>query len=86
MRWIDYREKLGIGFNDEQKFHVLRNKVLLFFDFLEEYDLYTIESFRQYAMMVGTHIYYGSNFFNALKTIFGGLNNIHELLAHYMAG
>lgn len=85
MRWIDYREKLGIGFNDEQKFHVLRNKVLLFFDFLEEYDLYTIESFRQYTMMVGTRIYYGSNFFNALKTIFDGLNNIHELLAHYMA-
>ena len=24
MKWVDYREKLGIGFNDEQKFQMLK--------------------------------------------------------------
>lgn len=25
MNWIDYREKLGIGFNDNEKFKILSN-------------------------------------------------------------
>ena len=34
MKWIDYRKKLGIGFDDEQKFNALKNKIINFIDFL----------------------------------------------------
>ncbi len=32
MRWIDYRKKLGIGLNDEQKFEALKNNTILCFN------------------------------------------------------
>lgn len=31
MKYVDYREKLGIGFNDEQKAAALSNKIRSFF-------------------------------------------------------
>ena len=37
MKWIDYREKLGIGFNDEDKFNMLMNKIDLYIDRLSDF-------------------------------------------------
>lgn len=34
MKYIDYREKLGIGFNDKEKAGMLADRILLFFDLL----------------------------------------------------
>lgn len=34
MKWIDYREKLGIGFDDNQKFILLKNKTVVFTRYL----------------------------------------------------
>ena len=41
MKWIDYREKLGIGFEDEEKFGMLKNKVLNYIEILTSYDDYS---------------------------------------------
>lgn len=27
MNWMDYREKLGVGFSDEEKFRMFRNRI-----------------------------------------------------------
>lgn len=35
MKWVDYREKLGIGVNDEQKFTMFKNKIHLLFEILK---------------------------------------------------
>lgn len=35
MKWVDYREKLGIGVNDEQKFSMFKNKIHILFELLE---------------------------------------------------
>ncbi len=53
MKWIDYREKLGIGFNDEQKFIMLKNKFFNIIDFLFKKNAYSLEDYDSYALMVG---------------------------------
>lgn len=35
MNWIDYREKLGIGFNDFEKFQLLKHKVCTFLRYVD---------------------------------------------------
>ena len=51
MKWIDYRERLGLGFNDFEKYAMLKNKVNVF---LEEFEsTYSEDSYHSYAIMVG---------------------------------
>lgn len=61
MKWIDYREKLGIGFSNEDKVELLKNKIRIKLsalndgieaypdDFLQHNDA----SFRSYFLVVG---------------------------------
>ena len=51
MNWIDYREKLGIGFNDDEKFKMLKNKASVFFGTFGS--RYSDDSYKKYAIMVG---------------------------------
>lgn len=53
MKWVDYREKLGIGFNDEQKLQMLKNKLNHIFEFICEHGIYDSGNYKTYAMMVG---------------------------------
>ena len=53
MKWVDYREKLGIGFNDEQKLQMLINKLNHIFEFICEHGIYDSGNYKTYAMMVG---------------------------------
>ena len=58
MNWIDYREKLGIGFNDAQIFQAVKNGLIVFFDDLKSKlsitDLTDI-GFQKYYLMVGEY-------------------------------
>ena len=62
MNWIDYREKLGIGFNDAKKLDAFRNNISALFDGLKDYlasqRLGVAPSFRPYFIMVGETPYY----------------------------
>lgn len=56
MKYLDYREKLGIGFNDKKKFEALSNNLVALFDGLQEYvyrELGYAPSFKRYYLMVG---------------------------------
>ena len=56
MKWIDYREKLGIGFDDNEKFQILRNKICLFFNHMADImppGTYREATFIDYFIMVG---------------------------------
>lgn len=51
MKWVDYRERLGIGFNDIEKFTMLKNKVSVYLNSFG--NLYDSQSYSRYAIMVG---------------------------------
>lgn len=51
MKWVDYRERLGIGFNDIEKFTMLKNKVSVYLNSFG--NLYDSQSYSEYAIMVG---------------------------------
>lgn len=53
MKWVDYREKLGIGFNDNEKLQMLKNKLFIVFDFIYQHNIYDYGDYRSYALMVG---------------------------------
>lgn len=57
MKWLDYREKLGIGFGDAQKLESLKNNITAMFDGVKDYifsqHMGYIPSFKPYFIMVG---------------------------------
>ena len=57
MKWVDYREKLGIGFNDEEKLNAFKNNINALFDGLRDYLMYqrfrAALNFKPYFVMVG---------------------------------
>ena len=84
MNWVDYREKLGIGFNDEQKFIMLKNKITNTLPTISEY--YSSESYTRYINMVGEES--SIAFTDAITGIvrsFAYCNNAKELISKYVA-
>ena len=81
MKWVDYREKLGIGFNDEQKFVMLQNKITIFTSILNDY---TSNEYQKYACMVGEKIV-GCNALDGLQKSFSYAKNAKELISKYVA-
>lgn len=53
MKWTDYREKLGIGFNDEEKAAALANKISTFVEFGAANQDYSHDSYYDFCLMVG---------------------------------
>ena len=51
MKWVDYREKLGIGISDKQKCEMIKNNILEFLPFLG--DSFTDPDYLRYCLMVG---------------------------------
>lgn len=81
MNWVDYREKLGIGFNDEQKFEMLQNKLDIFIARLDDY---TISEYQKYACMIGEKSL-SSYARDGLRYSFSYAKSIKELISKYVA-
>lgn len=84
MKWIDYREKLGIGFDDGAKFEMLSNVLKNFVDNVvcESYDE---NSHLNYCQMVGETY---SNYYRPyqhLSESFEKCRSISELISKYIA-
>ena len=84
MKWIDYREKLGIGFNDSEKFKMLSN---ILQNYVERVvgNSYTCDSYLNYCQMVGETYYSYSNACNHLSNSLEKCQSMPELIAHYIA-
>ena len=86
MNWIDYRERLGIGFRDDQKFELLKNKVQVFLRRLFAqltYIDFRNSSFSDYFIMVCE-----VPFQYDLRGVMSSLKNsgsIEELISKYVA-
>lgn len=84
MKWIDYREKLGIGFNDKQKIDMLRNKLFLRLPTLKS--VYSDQSYTQYLLMVGESVYMFDGYsINGVISSFQRATSIGELISKYIA-
>ena len=88
MKWIDYREKLGLCFNDSDKFSYLQNRMLNFIDLLDQGHSFHIseECYRLYAINIGEYdIYYTGNAIFQIKKSISIAENIKELISKYIA-
>lgn len=84
MKWIDYREKLGIGFNSEHKFKMLSNILQNFVNQVLE-DKYDEASYLKYCQMIGEvyRTYYRP--FQHLTESFANCNSMIELISKFIA-
>ncbi len=91
MKWIDYREKLGIGFSDPQKFQALKNGFIVFFDNLENYvsrSNLTGEGFQPYFIMVGEHLPYSANSYYSVEAVENSIlsgNDLVDVISKFIA-
>lgn len=53
MRWVDYREKLGIGFNDDCKAEMLSNNIGTFLDGYIHGFTYTSDDYKLFCLNTG---------------------------------
>ena len=91
MDWIDYREKLGIGFSDKEKFNYLLVNIRNFFATVSE--KVGFNDYFSFCNMTGAickadysqDFYAGERFKLIHNVIFSNSNTIEDFLAYYIA-
>lgn len=83
MNLVDYREQLGIGFNDNEKFEILKNKTLIFIDEFEEENLYNENSFVRYNKKLGFRCD-SSDFYYGLRNNFLNTKSVKDLIFKFI--
>lgn len=85
MLWVDYREKLGVGFNDTEKFELLQSKVIILLQKFENEIIYDGDSYFLFCLMTG--IEHNNNFpsINIITNILSRCDSIKEFLSYYIA-
>ena len=84
MKWVDYREKLGIGFNDNQKFKMLSAMLKNYVENIIE-ENYDENLHWNYCQMVGEDYRDYLSPYQYLSESLGRSNSIEELVAKYIA-
>lgn len=84
MNWLDYREKLGVGFSDENKFDMLKNRILNFISTIN-YNDYGYVSYLHYNNIVCERTYDSKDTETLLQTSFESTKNTYELVYKYIA-
>ena len=87
MDWIDYREKLGIGLNDDQKKKFFINNI---FNFLNNIDIFISSGvYLKYCLTTGTKAFiddYKSDYYECIvDSLSKRTKDINDFLSHYVA-
>lgn len=86
VKWTDYREKLGIGFSDNQKANALANKISSFIESGKMNQNYSRENYFQFCRMVGKKY---ENIFPAkdcISHLFEANSfSVREIISYYIA-
>lgn len=87
MKWVDYREKLGIGFSDKLKAKMLRNKIVTLIENSSLNADYSSDDYYRFCLMVGIRHQCG---YEEQSTALAGLFLNNELsvsatLSYYIA-
>lgn len=53
MKWIDYRDKLGVGFSDSEKAKMLKNNIVTFISYGIENENYSRNDYYCFCLMTG---------------------------------
>lgn len=96
MKWLDYREKLGIGFSDERKVQYFMVKIFNFLNALSENyqsGCISTKEYLDFCNMVGVSAHlnitedcYSKERFRDVLSVFHQYeNHLPSFLAHYMA-
>ena len=84
MKWVDYREKLGIGFNDTDKYYALKNKLIVGLSLFHSH--YTQNDYRLYSMMVGEKTSYHPDAIQGVaESIEKHAGSIKAMISKYVA-
>ena len=84
MKWVDYREKLGIGFDDRQKFKMLSAILKNYVENTVGHN-YESDAYLNYCQMVG-EIYYNVGYpYRHVSDSLDECKNTEELIAKYVA-
>ena len=84
MKWIDYREKLGVGFNDNQKYKMLSAMLKNYVDNVIE-ENYGESSYFNYCQMVGEDYYDYNRPYQYLRDSLNRCESTEELVAKFIA-
>lgn len=84
MKWVDYREKLGIGFDDSQKFKMLSTILKNYVENVvgENFDE---NSYLNYCQMVGENYWNFNRPYQHLRDSLDQSRSTQELVAKYIA-
>lgn len=91
MDWLDYREKLGIGFNDEEKAKYFFTKIFNILDDIKSGMRTQINDTEYYKFcnMTGTPMehgdLYGEEYQNIIDTLRRRKKNLNDFIAYYIA-
>lgn len=92
MDWLDYREKLGIGFDDEQKvdlfIHKIFNILRLISDSEESRMQISNDEYYRFCNMTGTivdpSLFHGDGFRLIMNVLQRHIGKLADFLAFYM--
>lgn len=85
MRWIDYRKKLGIGFNDKDKAEMLSNKIATFICNDKLTLQYTRDDYYRFCLETGIKFENRYEPLFYITRLFSPLLTISELVSYYVA-
>ena len=86
MKWIDYREKLGIGFSDSSKSKLLANKIATFIESSSLNSNYSSNDYYRFCLMVGYKYSLTLNPEEALARLFLRLKtSTFSIISYYVA-
>lgn len=86
MNWIDYREKLGIGFSDTGKAKLLSNKVAIFIGNGKLNENYSDNDYYRFCLMTGISYSYSYPVTSRLEMLFIKNNlSIPKIISYYVA-
>ena len=86
MKWIDYREKLGIGFSDESKGKLLSRKIAAFVAHGALNEDYSYRDFYRFCLMTGVSLKGNYSTIQRLESVF--LNDkltLAKTISYYVA-
>lgn len=83
MKWLDYREKLGVGTSDKKKYEMLKNRIHTFLK--EQGDTYSRNAYKDYVIMVGEMRQLHPLPLDAVYASFAASVTMEEFICKYMA-
>ncbi len=87
MKWIDYRERLGIGFSDQEKFVMLKNKASILLNEFRGNYTYSKDDYCAYQLMVGESDCYSDSdpALGLRESVIYHTNSTADFLSKYIA-